>query len=235
MSLNTQKTKSNMAKKTTKRQDPVYNYDWVTPELIDAFEVSGITDPIEQKNLLQAILAENGGKPRPEKYNGPSRDAYFEAKYGVGTSKGKLLGNDQKGDGVKYAGRGLFQLTGKWNYDRMQKLTGIKVKDNPELMQHPETDQIVSLKYLKDKASRMGIKDFKDPANLHKVIHPSETWQQRQERVLPISDVDWQVILDTRASRPKEPVAQPAVKMTLEQFRKEQSGGITPDTTPPAR
>ena len=235
-----------MAKKKT---DPVYRYDWVTPELLDAFESAGIKDPIEQRNLLQHILAENGGKPRPEKYNGPSRDVYFENKYGVGTSTGKILGNDQKGDGVKYAGRGLVQLTGKWNYNRMQQLTGIKVADNPDLMNDPKIDNVVSMVYLKDKASRMGINDFKDPANLHKVITPSESWETRKERVLPISDVDWQLAVDARKNRPQPsapaPVPAPAVqspqktpygvKMTLEQFRKEQSGGISPNTTPPAR
>lgn len=218
-----------------KKSDPLYRYDWVTPELIDAFELYDIKDPVEQRNLLQAILAENGGKVTPEKYNGPSRYDYFEGMYGVGTAKGKMLGNDKKGDGVKYAGQGLFHLTGKWNYDRMQKLTGVKVKDNPDFMKDPETDQIVSLAYLRDRASRMGIKDFKDPAKLHEVIRPSESWQKRSERVLPISDVDWQLIVDTRANRPQEPAPEPAQRMTLEQFRREQSGGITPNTTPPAR
>ena len=225
-----------MAKKAAKKKtDPLYKYDWVTPDLLDSFELAGIKDPIEQRNLLLHILAENGGKPTPEKYNGPSREAYFEKKYGVGTSTGKILGNDQKGDGVKYAGRGLVHLTGKWNYNRMQRLTGIKVADNPELMNDPETDRFVSMTYLKDKAGRMRIKDFKDPANLHKVIYPDESWETRKERVLPISDVDWQLVVDARANRPQEPVQAPAVKMTLQQFRKEQSGGIRPDTTPPAR
>ena len=234
-----------MANKSTKKNDPVYKYDWVTPDLLDSFEEAGIKDPVEQKNLLQAILAENGGKPTPEKYNGPSREVYFEKKYGVGTSTGKTLGNDKKGDGVKYAGQGLFQLTGKWNYERMQKLTGYKVADSPELMNDPKIDRAVSFAYLKDKAKRMGIKDFKDPADLHKVITPSENWNTRQTRVLPISDVDWQLVVDSRVNRKQEPDSEPAVqppqktpygvKMTLEQFRKEQSGGMSVDTPPPSR
>ncbi len=242
-----------MAKKATKKSDPVYKYDWVTPEMLDAMEKAGIKDPVEQRNILQAILAENGGTPRPEKYNGPSRVDYFEKKYGVGTSTGKILGNTEKGDGEKFAGRGLFQLTGKWNYNHLQKLTGHKIADNPKLMDDPKIDRAVSFAYLLDKAKRLGIKDFKDPASLHKVITPSETWEQRNERVLPISDVDWTVLQDSRKNRapapaPAQQTAQApkpeqqapqktpyGVRMTLEQFRKEQSGGITPDTTPPAR
>ena len=237
-----------MAKKTAKKNDPVYKYDWVTPEMLDAFEAAGIKDPVEQRNLIQAILAENGGKPRPEKYNGPSRVDYFEKKYGVGTKTGKILGNTEKGDGEKYAGRGLFQLTGKWNYNHLQKLTGHKIADNPKLMDDPKVDMAVSFAYLLDKAKRLRIKDFKDPANLHKVITPSETWEQRNERVLPISDVDWAVLQEARKNRvPAQPQAQQpqaqqppqktpyGVRMTLEQFRREQNGGITPDTTPPAR
>ena len=46
-----------MAKKAAKKSDPVYKYDWVTPEMLDAIEAAGIKDPVEQRNILQAILA----------------------------------------------------------------------------------------------------------------------------------------------------------------------------------
>lgn len=238
------------AKKTDKKQDPVYKYDWVTQEMLDAMEKAGITDPVEQRNLLQVILAENGGKPRPEMYNGPSRRDYFEGKYGFKTSAGIKLGNKLAGDGERFAGRGLFQLSGRDNYERMQRLSPYKVADNPDLMNNREIDNVVSFIYLKDRAKTLGIKDFKDPAQIHRVIRPSESWQERSERTLPISDVDWQVLQDERAARKnqpqqpapqQQPQAQPqqktpyGVRMTLEQFKREQNGGISPDTTPPAR
>lgn len=42
------------------------------------------------------------------------------------------LGNTQKGDGVRYKGRGLIQLTGRANYAAYSKATGIDYVANPD-------------------------------------------------------------------------------------------------------
>ena len=42
------------------------------------------------------------------------------------------LGNNQPGDGKRYKGRGLIQLTGKTNYQGFEKKTGHKAIANPE-------------------------------------------------------------------------------------------------------
>ncbi|WP_017993957.1 glycoside hydrolase family 19 protein [Rhizobium leguminosarum] len=42
------------------------------------------------------------------------------------------LGNTQSGDGVKYAGRGLVQLTGRRNYTLFAKLTGVDLVNDPD-------------------------------------------------------------------------------------------------------
>jgi putative chitinase len=50
------------------------------------------------------------------------------------------LGNTQKGDGVKFKGRGIFQITGRANYARIsQKMFGDdRLLRNPELLEKPE-------------------------------------------------------------------------------------------------
>lgn len=47
------------------------------------------------------------------------------------------LGNTNKGDGVRYKGRGLIQLTGKSNYRMYAKFCGVDVVARPELLEQP--------------------------------------------------------------------------------------------------
>lgn len=49
----------------------------------------------------------------------------------------KDLGNTHKGDGVKYKGRGLIQITGRANYQKYAKFCGFDVVTVPELLERP--------------------------------------------------------------------------------------------------
>lgn len=48
------------------------------------------------------------------------------------------LGNTSKGDGKRYKGRGLIQLTGKANYISLMLALGIDCLNKPELLEEPE-------------------------------------------------------------------------------------------------
>ena len=50
----------------------------------------------------------------------------------------KDLGNDQKGDGKRYKGRGYIQLTGRYNYRKYGKLVGENLIDFPEKASNPD-------------------------------------------------------------------------------------------------
>lgn len=49
------------------------------------------------------------------------------------------LGNTQPGDGKRFKGRGIIQLTGRANYAEAGKAMGIDLVGNPELGEDPET------------------------------------------------------------------------------------------------
>lgn len=48
------------------------------------------------------------------------------------------LGNVNSGDGMKYKGRGLIQITGRKNYTQISKAFNVDFVGNPELLEQPE-------------------------------------------------------------------------------------------------
>jgi putative chitinase len=63
----------------------------------------------------------------------------------------KDLGNVNAGDGVRYKGRGIFQLTGRANYRDMSKKLGLDLEGKPELAESPEVSVLTALEYWKSR------------------------------------------------------------------------------------
>ena len=55
------------------------------------------------------------------------------------------LGNTQAGDGTKYKGAGYVQITGRNNYDKYSKLTGLDLIGNPNLAKDPKTSAFITV------------------------------------------------------------------------------------------
>lgn len=66
--------------------------------------------------------------------------------------EGRLdLGNTRPGDGRRYKGRGLLQLTGRANYQRFGRLLGLPLEENPTLAADPVTSLAIACEYWKDR------------------------------------------------------------------------------------
>lgn len=48
------------------------------------------------------------------------------------------LGNVKAGDGVRYKGRGLIQITGRTNYEQISKATGMDFAGHPDWLELPQ-------------------------------------------------------------------------------------------------
>lgn len=75
------------------------------------------------------------------------------------------LGNVHPGDGVKYKGRGLIELTGLANYIAAMMALGIDCVEHPELIEEPENACRVSAWFWK----AHGLNELADIGNFEKI------------------------------------------------------------------
>jgi putative chitinase len=65
--------------------------------------------------------------------------AIAERVYGLGNpSKARELGNTRPGDGYRFRGNGMLQLTGGGSHRRVGAVTGFDLYENPEQLENPE-------------------------------------------------------------------------------------------------
>jgi predicted chitinase len=141
--------------------------------MINEMLAQGITDPNEQAMLMAEVDHESGGftktkenlnyrSSRLMEVSKTARDkgrsavdaAVAQGEDGVAElmyGGRKDLGNTEKGDGAKYRGRGLIQLTGRANYEAASRDLGIDLINHPELAESPEIAAKTALWFWKKK------------------------------------------------------------------------------------
>ncbi len=97
------------------------------PLLVKYMAEYDITNKLRQAAFISNLLVESGRF----KY---TKEIASGAKYEFR----KDLGNTVKGDGIKYKGRGLIQITGKSNYQLLSKAFSKDFIKFPELLEQPD-------------------------------------------------------------------------------------------------
>lgn len=107
----------------------------------------GFDTRVEQANFLSQMAVESAGFRASREY---ASGAAYEGR--------DDLGNTQPGDGVRFAGRGLMQLTGRDVYGQYGNYVGIDAINNPTMLEREP--------YASDAAGYF-VNNYKAYANLH--------------------------------------------------------------------
>jgi putative chitinase len=101
---------------------------WILDGLADAMpgivEVYEINTPLRQQHFLAQVAHESDHFQTTREY---ASGRAYEGR--------KDLGNTQKGDGERFRGRGLIQLTGRANYTAASKALGQPFVADPDLVE----------------------------------------------------------------------------------------------------
>lgn len=107
---------------------------WV-PVLNSTMEKYEINTPQRIRMFLAQIGHESGQLRYVKEIWGPTKQ---QLRYEPPTDLARRLGNTAPGDGKKYMGRGLIQVTGKHNYAKCGAYLSLPLLDRPELLEEPQ-------------------------------------------------------------------------------------------------
>jgi putative chitinase len=126
---------------------------------------AGLNDPIRLAHFIAQIATETGGLRRLDEdlnYTAARLVKVFPRRFKSVTGAqpyvrnpeklanfvyGGRNGNKEPGDGFRYRGSGLIQLTGRGNFDAVGNLVGMNLVDNPELARHADSALEIALGY----------------------------------------------------------------------------------------
>jgi|YNPBryunderm2012_1023409.scaffolds.fasta_scaffold19876_3 putative chitinase len=114
---------------------PTYQVELIK-EMVDLLPPAGIYSRERICHFLAQIAHETGG-------------FYWDEELASGEEyEGRAdLGNTQPGDGKRFKGRGLIQLTGRANYRQYGRWLDLPLEENPELARKPRVALKIALLY----------------------------------------------------------------------------------------
>lgn len=146
--------------------------------IVDAWSKHGDGNLQRLAYVLATPHVETGG--RYEAIYEQGQKSYFD-KYDPGTAVGKRLGNTKRGDGYRYRGRGLVQITGRSNYARVGREFGLDLLANPDLALDLElAARILVVGTLKGWFTGKGLSDYIDDKDDADSVELAEFKQARR-------------------------------------------------------
>lgn len=115
----------------------VYGLAEAMPEVI---KIADLSTPLRQAHFLAQLAHESAGFRTTTEY---ASGAEYNGR--------KDLGNTAPNDGIRYKGRGLIQITGRYNYRAMGKELGQDFENNPDLAAQFPWAALTAAEYWKDR------------------------------------------------------------------------------------
>jgi predicted chitinase len=110
--------------------------DFAQP-ITDTLNRFGIDTPLRAAHFISQVAHESAGFRHMVELWGPTP---AQVRYEGRTD----LGNVQPGDGFRFRGRGLIQLTGRHNYEQFSKAMGVDFTKDPDLVATPKYAALVA-------------------------------------------------------------------------------------------
>lgn len=152
----------------------------------------GINTPLRICHFLAQVAHESAGFKTTEEY---ASGAAYEGR--------KNLGNTQTGDGRRYKGRGLIQLTGRANYRTYGKRLGLDLESHPITAAEPALSLQIACEYWKAKGLN-ALADKDDIAGITRKINGGYNGLDDRKKYLAKAKTMWgvPVVLKTPVVKP---------------------------------
>ncbi|PZO01083.1 MAG: chitinase [Hyphomicrobiales bacterium] len=141
-----------------------------------------ITTRLRLCHFLAQAAHESDGFRTLAEYGGPT---YFRRYDGR-----RDLGNTMPGDGARYHGRGIFQLTGRFNYRRFGALIGIDLEADPDRAMEPAISLSIAFAYWREREINVAA-DSDDVARVTKLINGGRNGLADRTRLLAVAKEIW--------------------------------------------
>lgn len=142
----------------------------------------GVTTRLRICHFLAQAAQETDRFRTLQEYGGPAYLARYEGR--------RDLGNVKAGDGTRFHGRGVFQLTGRANYRRYGGLVGVDLEAEPERAMEPAISLMIAFAYWRERGIDAAA-DADDVARVTRLINGGRNGLAERTRLLNVAKGIW--------------------------------------------